>query len=106
MASYRACRARTRRGLATAEAFDERTHATAAVTARPEREGDPRPDGTARPRDDPGDDGAATAAVRARPALHLQHRDGADGDDGRRLHGAAARLRRLSRGHPPDDAAA
>ena len=79
---------------------------SAAGLARAERQGDPRPDGAARRRDDPGDDGAAAAAVRARPAVHLQHRDGADGDDGRGLHGPAARLRGLPGGDPADDAAA
>jgi hypothetical protein len=83
----------------------EPADAADAELARPERQGDSRAGGTAGGRDDPGDDGAAAAAVRARPAVHLQHRDGADGDDGRGLHGAAARLRRLPFSDPADDLA-
>ncbi len=46
---------------------------------RSARPGGPDPD-----RDDPGDDGAAAAAVPARYPVHLQHRAGDHGAAGRR----------------------
>ena len=66
------------------------------MARRPRRHGEGA-DRAALRRHDAGDDGAAAAAVRARPAVHLQHRDRADGDDGVGVHGQAARLRGASR---------
>ena len=91
-AATRAARRRRRRGLTVERARRRTQRAARPAGQRPRR----RHEGAAAARlrgHDAGDDGAAAAALRAGPAVHLQHRAGADGDDGRGADGQAAGLR-------------